>query len=282
MKNIVVSLKSATHRREHITQEFGKQNIDFEFFDAITVDLVKETGVRLKVDLSNNQYLVGREKACFLSHVCLFQKMLDENIDYLGIFEDDIYLGENAHLFLSEERDWVKNRHLIKLEILHKIEINRHTAVRTLDNRRLYKLTKPHDGTAGYIISKEMAQLILTYIRNQPSESLPPIDVILFKDYMLRKTSPTTYQLLPAIVVQHDFCGEFFTPNHANNLLVSYIQPDRETRVEVTQPTPPIKIQKEKLSIAKKIKRELIRPFLQLYNVIAGDNKEKEEIEWFR
>lgn len=101
MRNIVISPQNATQRCEHIAQEFGKQNIDFEFFDAITVDLAKEIGARLKVDLSNNQHLVGREKACFLSHVCLFQKMLDENIDYLGIFEDDIYLGENAHLFLN-------------------------------------------------------------------------------------------------------------------------------------------------------------------------------------
>lgn len=281
MKNIVVSLKSATHRREHIAQEFGKQAIDFEFFDAITTDLTEEVGSLLGINLANNGHLVAREKACFLSHAYLWQKMLDENIAYLGIFEDDIYLGKNAHLFLSGEHDWIKNRHLIKLEILHKVDVNRHTAIRTLDGRRLYKLTKPHAGTAGYIISKEMAQLLLTYIRNQPLESLPPIDVILFEDYMLKQPSSPAYQLLPAIVVQHDFCGEFFKPSHANNLLVSYIQPDRETRVEAPQaPPPPLSLQNtKKLSIAKKIRRELIRPFLQLYLIITNNNK---EIQWFR
>lgn len=180
--------------------------------------------------------------------------------------------------------NWLKQQHLIKLEILHKCEVDYRTKIKTLDNRRLYKLIKPHAGTAGYIISKDMAQSILNYIRNEPPESLPPIDVILFEDYMLKhNNSLPIYQLLPAIVIQHDFYGEFFTPSHANNLLVSYIQPDRETRIEVTQPAPPIKIQKKAFnSQKKKIKRELIRPFLQLYNVIAGNNKEKEEIKWFR
>jgi glycosyl transferase family 25 len=41
MKNIVISLKTATARREHIVQEFGKQNIGFEFFDALTPDLAR-------------------------------------------------------------------------------------------------------------------------------------------------------------------------------------------------------------------------------------------------
>ena len=34
--NYVIILTTATYRREHITKEFGKQNISFEFFDDIT------------------------------------------------------------------------------------------------------------------------------------------------------------------------------------------------------------------------------------------------------
>ena len=36
MQNYVISLTTSTDRRQHITQEFKKQDILFEFFDAIT------------------------------------------------------------------------------------------------------------------------------------------------------------------------------------------------------------------------------------------------------
>ena len=34
--NYVISLSSASQRREHIIKEFGKHHIPFEFYDAIT------------------------------------------------------------------------------------------------------------------------------------------------------------------------------------------------------------------------------------------------------
>ena len=37
MQNYIISLITATGRRQHIIQEFTKQSISFEFFDAITV-----------------------------------------------------------------------------------------------------------------------------------------------------------------------------------------------------------------------------------------------------
>ena len=42
MHNHVISLTTANARRQHITQEFAKHNIPFEFFDAITVSELKE------------------------------------------------------------------------------------------------------------------------------------------------------------------------------------------------------------------------------------------------
>ena len=36
IQNFVISVKTATKRREHIMCEFGKQGIAFEFFDAVT------------------------------------------------------------------------------------------------------------------------------------------------------------------------------------------------------------------------------------------------------
>ncbi len=36
MKKFVISLSTATERREHIFREFSKKSINFDFFDALT------------------------------------------------------------------------------------------------------------------------------------------------------------------------------------------------------------------------------------------------------
>ena len=95
MKNIVISLKTATARREHIVQEFGKQNIGFEFFDALTPDLARPLAEKMQLNVED-EYLTGGELACFMSHVSVWQKMVDEQLPYVAIFEDDVLLGERA------------------------------------------------------------------------------------------------------------------------------------------------------------------------------------------
>ena len=162
MKNFVISLTTATQRREHITQEFSKQNIPFEFFDAITPDTMVQACERLNIDLINNQRLSGGEKGCFLSHVILWQKMLDENLDYIAIFEDDIYLGENAQVFFNDE-NWLKNNQIdfIKTEtFLQKRKLGSESIL-LVDNRSAKPLKEYHLGTAGYIISQKTALSLL-------------------------------------------------------------------------------------------------------------------------
>lgn len=115
MKSYVISLRTAHDRREHIKAEFGKQSIHFEFFDAVTPDDIERISTQLNIPLANNQRLSLGEKACFLSHVCLWQKMIDDDLEHIAIFEDDVYLGENATVFLKD--DWLNFPFdIIKLE----------------------------------------------------------------------------------------------------------------------------------------------------------------------
>ena len=69
MCNYVISLISATQRREHIQQEFDKNLVKFKFFDAITpeiaVDLVEQMGLNY-----NNNYLSQGELAYAGLAVC--------------------------------------------------------------------------------------------------------------------------------------------------------------------------------------------------------------------
>ena len=50
MKSVVISLQSAAARREHIEKEFGKQKVDFDFFDALTPDLAKPLAAKMQLN----------------------------------------------------------------------------------------------------------------------------------------------------------------------------------------------------------------------------------------
>lgn len=119
MINYVISLKSATNRRKHIEHEFGKQKINFQFFDALTPDQAKPLAESLGLYYEQDR-LTGGELACFMSHVSLWQKMVDENIPYMAVFEDDIYLGQDANKILNSDV-WIPNGvDIIKLEAFSK------------------------------------------------------------------------------------------------------------------------------------------------------------------
>lgn len=100
MNNYVISLTSAKERRKHIELEFSKRNIPFQFFDAITPDLIEITSKELGVDVSKSS-LTKAEIACALSHIAILHLAKQKNLEYVCIFEDDIHLGKNAELFFN-------------------------------------------------------------------------------------------------------------------------------------------------------------------------------------
>lgn len=219
MKNFVISLKSADARRAHITQEFGKQGIAFEFFDAVTPAHIYELSEKFSIDLSKNQRLSDGEKACFMSHLYIWQKCLDEDLDYIAVFEDDICLGKNADLFLNT--NWLKaiNFDIIKLEtFFEKVHIKHKSSHY---DRKLERLCSPHMGAGAYIITQSAIKKVINQIQKTPIHNLMAIDHILFE---IGINHLSIYQLNPAICLQ-----QMFT-NH--NLLPSQLEQSRQNNIK--------------------------------------------------
>ena len=94
MKKLVISLKDAQDRRQHIAEQFENKNIPYEFFDAIDATQIDAIARELNMSIANT--LLGKnEIACFLSHASIWQLAVDNNYPYVCIFEDDVYLGED-------------------------------------------------------------------------------------------------------------------------------------------------------------------------------------------
>lgn len=198
MQSIVISLNTAIQRRQHIEKEFGKQGISFSFFDAATPSTASILAEKLNLKFKENVLSAG-ELACFMSHVCIWQKMLDENIQYLAVFEDDVYLGQNAEVFLNQN-EWIQpDWHILKLEAFADRIMHDSRGISVGFSREIYKLTGSHLGAAGYILSLKAAEYLMALLRRDVIEE--PLDHLLF-DTKFHKNGFSLYQMKPAICIQ--------------------------------------------------------------------------------
>jgi len=195
----VISLKKAELRREHIKSEFRKHAVSFEFFDAIEPSMNQEVLEKLGINSEQVKYLSVSELACLLSHLCVLQKCIDDDLDFIGVFEDDIDLGDDAKLLLNNT-SWFTGKDIIKLEKFHKkAELSLRGDNIDGTNRKLHELLGKNLGAAGYIMSKLGCIYMLNYIKEM--KEIECIDVALFNQITYPK-SIKIYQLQPAVVIQ--------------------------------------------------------------------------------
>ena len=247
MKKFIISLTSATDRRQHIRSEFNKHQVDYEFFDALTPDIANPYANKLGLNLSTANLTAG-EVACMMSHVALWEKIINEDLDYATIFEDDIYLGEDSAALLNST-NWIKpDWHIIKIEAFAKKTYLANKTHEVLANKRhVTQLKGKNLGTAGYILSKQGAKVYLDYLK---SHALLPLDRIMFDDFIHQGSEPVQ-QLVPALCIQEMLL-------HKNNpSLPSALLKERKDRMKAEKKKGFAKAQKEASRLLTQAKKTL-------------------------
>lgn len=230
--NFVISMPTAEKRRAHIQQQFGSKHIPFQFFDARTPsDELSRYLLKHLPNVLETPNLTMGEKGCLASHFMLWQKCVDEKLDYITIFEDDILLGENAESYLTTDH-WLKERFnfneffVLRLEtFLMPVETESSPIDAFLD-RNIDVLKSKHFGTAGYIISRGAARYLLDLFKNMPKDEIKAIDEIMFNKLIDTDRKYKVYQLNPALCVQE------LQYHQENSLLNSDLQKDRKRRTK--------------------------------------------------
>lgn len=167
MKVFVVSLKKSVERRKAIEQQLNELEIKFDFFDAIygadyyDNPLFFNKEKSLKYELRT---MLPGEVGCSLSHIEIYKKIVEENLDYAFILEDDAIISKDIKFVLPEIEKHIKQNDLLTLE---KCDIYKKRGAIHLYNE--YYIVKPKlvkygsmAQTAGYIITKEAAQKIIS------------------------------------------------------------------------------------------------------------------------
>ena len=257
-KNVVISISTADKRRNHIIDQFGQKQIPFEFFDAFTPsDRLDAHLQRYLPNVEATSKLTAGEKGCLVSHFMLWKKCVDDNLDYISIFEDDILLGENAEQFLAND-EWLKVRFnfqeifVLRLEtFLMPVQLEHQQQILPFQERNMDILKSKHFGTAGYIISNGAARYLINLFENLAVDKVKAIDEIMFNE-QVNVGIYQIYQLNPAICVQE------LQLNQEESLLVSDLEQERKNRPKIKK--------------NKTLKQRLVRI---KENIIRALNKDK-------
>lgn len=245
----VISLQTEAKRRAHMLTEFTKHGIQFDFHDAITPSAATALASELHLQVDKTQ-LTDVELACFMSHVELWTSMQDNNIPYMAIFEDDVYLGSDAHFYLTQSTWLHPDWHIIDLEYFdRRVIVGQDAVTLPTGNRKLLPLRSPNLGTAGYILSKEGATSLLAYIQERV---LTPLDHMMFKRYIDNGRLPIHY-MSPSLVIQDMKRGPTQAPNLSSTLIH-----DRQQRMKTQRVTGIAKVRKELSRIYAQIRHVLI------------------------
>ena len=209
LNSYVISLITAQERRKHINKEFSRQGLAYSFLDALSpTDNLQPYIEQFIPNLSQAKLSPG-EKCCFLSHLLLWNKCFQENLDYIVIFEDDVLLSNQAHLFLKND-DWLTQRFdfskpfILRLETYLMPVQQEKTDLTEYHQYHFQQSTSVHYGCAGYIISKQAIKNLLDEFKSLCCEKIKPIDNLIFEYIHYDKKIVQIYQLEPAICVQEN------------------------------------------------------------------------------
>ena len=266
-KNFVISISTEDKRRNHIIHQFGQKKIPFAFFEAFTPsERLNNYLQRYLPNVAATSKLSMGEKGCLMSHFMLWKKCVDENLDYITLFEDDILLGENAEQFLAED-EWLKVRFnfqeifVLRLEtFLMPVKLEKQEKILPYHQREIDILKSKHFGTAGYIISNAAARYFIHLFEKLTVEEVKAIDEIMFNEW-INIDLYQVYQLNPAICVQE------LQLNQESSTLMSGLQQERKKNNE----------RHAKKALQKYFsKNELKKRFLRVKeNILRALNKKK-------
>lgn len=200
MNNIPIYLINLAHRTDRLqTMQQRLCSLDFERIPAIYGSELSEQQIDAYNRYMTLYQLSANEAGCFSSHKKAWQKILDDDVPYACILEDDAILSDDFSHYMVNT-DWLPNRFdVIKLETwLRTIRVS--NKAQNAYNRELRELLSSHPGAAAYIVSNDGARKLLAYAE-KPTQM---IDNLIFQGLRYKETRPnfSVLQMIPALCVQ--------------------------------------------------------------------------------
>jgi len=208
----VINLKTSTERKKHMNTICSNYRIKPFFFDAVNGQDIHPQ--ELSIIYSRNEAIksIGRELSlneigCALSHKLIYQKIINENIQYSLILEDDVFFGKDLISILEKINEFPDDLELALLG--HHPEGSRNEPTQKSywgsqkinSKHSLARLTELGCGTYGYLISNTGANKLLSEL----DLIRMPIDHLTGND-----SGINVYGIFPPVIKIHEFYSDKF------------------------------------------------------------------------
>ena len=173
MKAFVINLERSTTRRAFMQKQLDAQGIKFEFTKAVDGATLTDEYLAQICDfeeLNKRPHLMHKGMyGCILSHLNIYRRIVEEDLPYALVMEDDIVIQPNLKGVLAELETKIQPNEAILL-------FSQNNSIPTvLSSKNAEKLHGGHQisypmmpwafgSTAAYIISKEAAQGMLNWV----------------------------------------------------------------------------------------------------------------------
>ena len=184
-KIYVINLRRETKRRENIINELKRQKIvDFEIIDAVDGNEINRNELNRLISKNNrfinpiNTNMNSAEICCSLSHIKVYKKFLETNINYALIFEDDaVFLND----FSDNLQNFIIKNFKFKKQIILLSELWQFYK-KPLDTQNNYEIVNVRNAvlTHSYFINREAAKSLIAF--NYPVKTMPD-NFLAFKIY---------------------------------------------------------------------------------------------------
>lgn len=170
-KIFVISLLNSKERRDHINKEFKRVKLDFEFIDAVNgkeISMHDDSRINYEIVRRSPNWLTPNIVGCCLSHASCYKKVLDENLDFAVIFEDDIIIRTPHFREIIEnllKLSPPESATLLYYQTFKKITLRKNQGIPIGNGMQSYDAgTFFPMSTGGYLIDKKTCENLYKYV----------------------------------------------------------------------------------------------------------------------
>ena len=165
----VINLARSVDRRAHMTAELKKTGMNYEFITAVEgrdLDLSDTSLVDPSLP-TLTQFLAGTAGAA-LSHLSVYQKIIEDGLDKALVLEDDVLLPADLESLTDAVADQLTGSEVALLSInsIDPCKVSREGAIRLPSSRLLalpIDVFRPRSGGA-YVITREACERLVKFI----------------------------------------------------------------------------------------------------------------------